>query len=526
MEVWAVPRLRGAVGAFAQGTVASLGDLGALLRGRGGDHHDDYARLLQEANPKCPSYEWFFFDTVADPSTCVVLTTTVTTTTLFLDCQQFCEGNSQPWFQKCGWTQCTRCYRCQSVVVPNPPAPAPAPLILQLGNAPAPSSPGGSPSATGDAGGTGGTGGTGGSATGTGEATSGDSGSEAVATGGGTAGTAVTGGGGGEQGGDAVNYCVLVICNSVLLSWVAKCTWTDCSECPMCYSTSGPSRWLIPTTTVTVVTTVLETTTNQNTTITTQAMELPVTYTTTTTVGPCALPATFYPTGDCQRTLDHGAICPAAPYEHPCVEQGTLRFECPATNSDREALPNAFGRARLRCRVCGILNMVVEDTDIRLGHIALSISWGPNFMEGHITEDIITGYAVVLVDGCHRRMDGLKQGGILTQVAVRRGADQISNASAGCCLLDAYSAQVTAELPEIPEGTVYGDMSLMVVPVTTLGLLSVGPTTDPFVDRGAGDPVLIGNSGAPPSTRLAIAAMLPALLFLPELAIGVVRALH
>lgn len=149
------------------------------------------------------------------------------------------------------------------------------------------------------------------------------------------------------------------------------------------------------------------------------------------------------------------------------MTQSEFQFYCPASNKYvREPLLEK-GDPPLKCRVCGFLDGQPNDVSPILGHLKVTLSWGPNALEGEIDEANITGYSVYFADNCSRKMGAplayVKALGIL-------GGPR-------CCLYDAYSVEIDTPFPE--NETV---ATLMVVPKTSVGELSVGLQTDPIVD--------------------------------------------
>jgi len=157
--------------------------------------------------------------------------------------------------------------------------------------------------------------------------------------------------------------------------------------------------------------------------------------------------------------------------DHPCVAPGTMSFLCPADNTDRRTGPTLEnGTYALRCRVCGMRETTVVDEDVREGHIKATLFWGPNALEGVVDESVVTGYFVYFADSCSRKL------GESVAYVPKLGTDQSSSSS--CCQHDLYSATIVGEWPPGLEGNI----TLMVVPETDMGELSVGLSTEPLED--------------------------------------------
>lgn len=117
----------------------------------------------------------------------------------------------------------------------------------------------------------------------------------------------------------------------------------------------------------------------------------------------------------------------------------------------------------------------------------MTLSFGPNALDGAVDEDLVTGYEVSFVDAC-----GQKLGGAVATVPKR------PNVTALCCIEDAYTVTIAARLPT-------GAQRLAVAPVLAgAGPLPVGELSGVLADYFvAGEP---GASTSPAALSVASAA--------------------
>jgi len=100
----------------------------------------------------------------------------------------------------------------------------------------------------------------------------------------------------------------------------------------------------------------------------------------------------------------------------------------------------------------------------------MTLSFGPNALDGAVDEDLVTGYEVSFVDAC-----GQKLGGAVATVPKR------PNVTALCCIEDAYTVTIAARLPT-------GAQRLAVAPVAAgAGPLPVGELSDVIADFVVGE---------------------------------------
>lgn len=232
---------------------------------------------------------------------------------------------------------------------------------------------------------------------------------------------------------------------------------------------------------------------------------------------PCYISPSF-PVNGCQGPIENGGQCEARTYDHYCIEQGALLFECPRITSNDElpevnwthnlslgpqwglsstytimsgdfglnrdghvkrqaAFLNHSGGFDVKCKVCGLMIINVQDMDVRFGHYEARLLWGPNTLDYVINETGIQGYALYFVDACHtkigerlfyhRRHVGSPDEGL----TITGPCDQ-------ACHHSAYHAFVSGEWPNTTE-----DVRFMVVPVLDNGYeLPIGTTSDVFTD--------------------------------------------
>lgn len=153
--------------------------------------------------------------------------------------------------------------------------------------------------------------------------------------------------------------------------------------------------------------------------------------------------------------------------DHVCVTPGNLTFSCPAYNTvEREPIFES-GNVTLKCRVCGMLETNLTDVDPRDGVFKSILYFGPNALEGFVDENIVLGYYIFFADNCSRK--------------IGQAVDYVEKSDvaypSSCCQYDAYAVEIDVELPQN-----FTNVTLMVVPNTAAGELSVGMTTDPLVD--------------------------------------------
>lgn len=153
--------------------------------------------------------------------------------------------------------------------------------------------------------------------------------------------------------------------------------------------------------------------------------------------------------------------------DHVCVTQSNLTFSCPAYNTIERESVFEEGNYSLKCRVCGMLETSLTDTDPRDGHIKTTLYFGPNALEGSVDEDVVLGYFIFFADNCSKKLG--------PPVAYVEKVEVVY--PSGCCQYDAYVVDIVVDFPDN-----YTNVSLMVVPNTTAGELSVGMTTEPLVD--------------------------------------------
>lgn len=169
--------------------------------------------------------------------------------------------------------------------------------------------------------------------------------------------------------------------------------------------------------------------------------------------------------------MSAGSKCTAETIPHPCVKPSTLVFECPADNPNVSEPVLKSGEVLIHCQICDMAAYQYNDTDGRPGHFGMSIEFGPNMKYGMVDESEVTSYLVYLVDNCSRQLGDV--------VAIVEKRDDIIGEPETCCLRNAYSVDVIAELP--PNVSTQ-DVALMIVPNTTVGPLAVGVRTDRIID--------------------------------------------
>lgn len=144
-------------------------------------------------------------------------------------------------------------------------------------------------------------------------------------------------------------------------------------------------------------------------------------------------------------------------------------FACPWDNPGPAEPLVAQGQFSVRCHVCGFLSDAPRDLDERDDHISAELQFGPNALNGAVDESEVLGYLVFLTDAC-----GHKIGAAVAAVQVQ----DTPTTTDSCCQSDVYKVSFTAQLPFNTSS-----VALMVVPNTTAGLLPVGASTSPVIDR-------------------------------------------
>jgi len=175
-----------------------------------------------------------------------------------------------------------------------------------------------------------------------------------------------------------------------------------------------------------------------------------------------------------------GEICIARTYEHPCVTPSNLTFYCPESNIyEREPIWE-YGNNSIKCRICGMLDVQPMDTSPVDGHLTTTISFGPNALEGSVDENIVVGYAIYFADNCSRKL-----GKSLAYVVAKGYGLQ------PCCQYDAYTVDLDVDYPENVT-----NVSLMIVPNTLVGELSVGFVTEQIEDYWVNGTVRVARTSS------------------------------
>lgn len=124
------------------------------------------------------------------------------------------------------------------------------------------------------------------------------------------------------------------------------------------------------------------------------------------------------------------------------------------------------------------------DTDAREGHFRVIVRFGPNMLDGSVTEANLTGYSVF----GYQTGAGRLPGGALATVPVSSAS---ASRPASCCQDDAYSAEILGQFPANSSR-----LRLEIVPITVSGgALYAGLLTDVVADR-ANPPVSRARRGA------------------------------
>lgn len=150
------------------------------------------------------------------------------------------------------------------------------------------------------------------------------------------------------------------------------------------------------------------------------------------------------------------------------MTQSNLSFYCPANNVHRRPPILESGEYSLKCQVCAILDPQIVDTDPRQGYLSLHLEFGPNALLGTVDEEGILGYAVFFADNCSNK---------LGEAVAYLDTEDWGETPASCCQQNAYTVDIQSFLPRNDTEVV-----LMIVPNTTVGMLTAGLTTEPLVD--------------------------------------------
>jgi len=239
-----------------------------------------------------------------------------------------------------------------------------------------------------------------------------------------------------------------------------------------------------------------------------------------------------FPIGDCQGPISNGQTCEAHTINHACVETGTLTFSCPAVGAsaaqaydqtlsigshwgagssfrvfngslgyDADGRPkrnahlqSVVGGFDVKCKVCGLDNLNPVDTDGRVGHLRLTVQFGPNILNGVVDETGVLGYRIYLVSGCSAKVGG--PGSELAYVAKSNHNFGGTSVDGYCgCPTTVYQAQVEFQLPaNLTDGR------LMIVPLLRGGIeLPMGTISENVQDYT--DPTITTTTITTTTTR-------------------------
>lgn len=241
------------------------------------------------------------------------------------------------------------------------------------------------------------------------------------------------------------------------------------------------------------------------------------------------------PMEGCKEPIPCGHGCQVTSLDHPCIEPLTLGFSCSELAEEEPGgqwawnwslgapwgpgaawlaagggfgaaggaagrrgarLEGVAGRFGVRCRVCGIApgsgpGGRLQDTDCRRGHLAVSLSFGPNVLDGVIDEEGIDGYAIFAVGSCETmalREIWLREP--LVKVPISSVAAWMDDCS---CPVHTYTVHLEVDLAGTPlEGEA---AQFAIAPITSAGVLPVAATTAPVDDLVCSSPALAGCSG-------------------------------
>lgn len=130
----------------------------------------------------------------------------------------------------------------------------------------------------------------------------------------------------------------------------------------------------------------------------------------------------------------------------------------------------------MKCWICSfdssmLQNGMVQDVDLRTGYLMVDLKFGPNMLGNSLDERNIDGYAIFMTNLAG---DRLNFSAPVLSIPKKFGDDLVG----GCCEESAYSARITAALPDGE-----AQVRFEVVPILTgLGPLGVGRISAPVAD--------------------------------------------
>jgi hypothetical protein len=168
----------------------------------------------------------------------------------------------------------------------------------------------------------------------------------------------------------------------------------------------------------------------------------------------------------CPLNIYEGETCVLKPNIHPCLTGATF-YTCPSKNVSVGLLTTK--QLQQHCTVCGGVTRT-GDWDGRPGWMEFQLSWGPNSIDGVISEaeSGIMGYGVYGISDCDER-----ESEPLFTVA----AYDIKKGDFTCCDDTTYVVNVLFFLPSY-----LSSKRFMVVPWTAIGPMDMGWTTSAIVD--------------------------------------------
>lgn len=136
----------------------------------------------------------------------------------------------------------------------------------------------------------------------------------------------------------------------------------------------------------------------------------------------------------------------------PCIGGSTLEFSCPPINIDPYRLPDVVGEYFVFCSVCGIGPQPLHDVDPRGGRYMGDLYFGPNFRDGAVNEDGITGYSIFVATAEGARVANFTPVHFVQRRELFASPGMTVFTSSAevprrCCEDNAYVARLVFELP-------------------------------------------------------------------------------
>jgi hypothetical protein len=163
-----------------------------------------------------------------------------------------------------------------------------------------------------------------------------------------------------------------------------------------------------------------------------------------------------------------GHTCEANTSMSECISDNTFTATCPKDNAHPKNLAHIHGVfPQVLCRVCSL--KLAADTDPRKGFYTGFLKFGPNILNGKVTERIISEYRVYWSNAAAKLVG--------SAVAILSRMRKSNHTESFSCCSDTYEAVLAGE--RIPAGA----SGLMVLPVDIHGLVMPVGSFTPVQDR-------------------------------------------